>query len=706
MSKTRILIVEDEIIVATDIQTTLLSLGYDVLDIVSSGEEAIQKVQELQPDFVLMDIRLQGELDGIQAAEAIAEKFSVPILFLTAYADQKTLERAKLTKPMGYILKPFEERDLYTTIEIALYRHQMEKQLSEKSQWLNTVLTSIGDAVIASNLQNFVTFMNPVAETLTGWQQQDAVNQPLTEVFKIFDEITRSEIDSPIAQALQTGSIAYLVDGAMLLSKNGTEIPIDQSAAPIRDANGAIQGSVLVFRDITEKKQIQQQLIHNAFHDVLTGLPNRALFMDRLNHALEQFKRYSNKRFALLFLDIDRFKVINDSLGHPIGDKLLIAIAGRLAGCLRTNDTVARMGGDEFSILLDHAPDTATACRTATRILDELSQPFILDEHEVFAAASIGIVADINVYLENSSDPAEDLIRNADIAMYRAKNQGRGRYEIFNAEMYTQVKSLLQLETELQRALSNHELRVYYQPIVQLSTQQMVGFEALVRWQHPQRGLIYPAEFIPVAEETGLIVLIDWWVLREACSQILKWQVKYASENSLTISVNVSSKQFTQPGLVEQVERTLQETGLNAESLKLEITESAIVRNTESATTIFSQLKALGIQLYIDDFGTGYSSLSYLHQFPIDMMKIDRSFVSSAENDTERLEIVRAISTLAHNLGLEVVAEGVETAEQAERMKTLQCRYAQGYFFSKPLDSAATEALIAAQFQPSLPSIR
>jgi diguanylate cyclase (GGDEF)-like protein/PAS domain S-box-containing protein len=702
MSQTRILIVEDEIIVATDIQTTLLSLGYDVLDIVSSGEEAIHRVQELQPDFVLMDIRLQGELDGIQAAEAITESFSIPILFLTAYADQKTLERAKLTKPMGYILKPFEERELYTTIEVALYRHQMEKQLNEKSQWLNTVLTSIGDAVIASNLQTCVTFMNPVAEALTHWQQQDAVNRPLTEVFTILDENTRTPIGNPIAQALQTGSIAYVADGAILLSKNGTEIPIDQSASPIRDANGVIQGSVLVFRDITEKKQIQQQLVHNAFHDVLTGLPNRALFMDRLSHALEQLKRYSDKGFALLFLDLDRFKIINDSLGHMIGDKLLVAIADRLESCLRTNDTVARMGGDEFSILLDHAPDTATACRTAARILDELSQPFILDEHEVFTAASIGIVTDVHIYLENSDDPAGDLMRNADIAMYRAKNQGKGRYEIFNAEMYTQVKALLQLETELQRALTNHELRVYYQPIVQLSTRQIVGFEALVRWQHPQRGLIAPAEFIPVAEETGLIVLIDWWVLREACSQILEWQNKYASGNPFTVSVNVSSQQFAQPSLVEQIEKTLQSTGLSAESLKLEITESAIVHNTDSATAILSQLKALGIQLYIDDFGTGYSSLSYLHQFPIDVMKIDRSFVNSINDDPDRLEIARAISMLAHNLGMEVVAEGVETEAQAERIENLQCRYGQGYYFSRPLDSKAVEVLIAAQCQASL----
>ena len=697
MSQIRILIVEDEIIVATDIRMTLLSLGYDVLDIAASGEEAIQKAQELRPDLVLMDIHLQGAIDGVQAAEVIAANFSIPLLYLTAYADPGTLERAKLTEPMGYILKPFEERELYTTIEIALYKHQMEKQLRENHRWLTTVLTSIGDAVIASDLQGCITFMNPVAEALTGWQQEEAVNRPLEEIFTIFDETTRDAIASPLVQALQAGSIAYLLDGAMLLSKDGTETPIDDCATPIRDENGIIQGGVLVFRDITEKKQIQQQLIHNAFHDGLTGLPNRALFMDRLNHALDQVKRYSDQGFALLFLDIDRFKVINDSLGHGIGDKLLIAIAGRLERCLRANDTVARMGGDEFAVLLDYATDTATACRTAMRILEELSKPFALDEYEVFTAASIGIVTEINTYFENSANPAEDLIRNADIAMYRAKAQGKGRYEIFNAAMYTQVKALLQLETELQRALSNHEFRVYYQPIVLLSTEQVVGFEALVRWQHPQRGLLSPAEFVSVAEETGLIILIDWWVMREACRQLRRWQLSHTSAASLTVSINVSSKQFAQPNLVEQIEQALQETGLTAESLKLEITESAIVENTESATVIFTQLKALGIQLHIDDFGTGYSSLSYLHQFPIDVMKIDRSFVSSLDHDSEKLEIARAISTLARNLGMEAIAEGVETAAQVERVKELQCRYGQGYFFSRPLDSQAAEGLIVAQ---------
>ncbi|MBD3883882.1 EAL domain-containing protein [Phormidium tenue FACHB-886] len=696
MSQTKILVVEDEIIVATDIQTTLLSLGYDVLDIASTGEEAIQKAQELQPDLILMDIRLQGEIDGVQAAEQIAEQLSIAIIYLTAYADDPTLERAKLTHPMGYILKPFEERELYTTIEIALHKHQMEKQLKANHQWLSTVLQSIGDGVIANDLQERVTFMNPVAESLTRWPQEEAIGRPVAEIFTILNETTRAPMDSPIRQALQKGSTVYLGDNAVLLSKDGTEIPIDDSAAPIKDAGGVIQGGVLVFRDVTEKKQFKQQLIHNAFHDPLTGLPNRALFMDRLNHALEQAKRHSYRKFALLFLDADRFKMINDSLGHAIGDKLLIAIADRLSHCLRSHDTVARMGGDEFAILLDNAPDAATACRTAERILGELNKPFTLDEYEVYTAASIGIVTDISTYLEQSVNPAEDLIRNADIAMYRAKAQGKGRYEIFNTSMYTQVKALLQLETELQRALANDEFRVYYQPIVALANRKIVGFEALVRWQHPQRGLVSPVEFISVAEETGLIILLDWWVLREACRQMQVWQVNYPSA-MLSISVNVSSKQFAQPRLVEQVEQILQETGLNPRSLKLELTESAIVENTESATQIFSQLKALGIQLHIDDFGTGYSSLSYLHQFPIDAMKIDRSFISSMGDDDEKLEIARAISMLAHNLEMDVVAEGIETAAQLQLVEALRCPYGQGYFFSMPLDSQATEALIAAQ---------
>lgn len=687
-----IVVVEDEIIVAIDLQTTLENLGYRVLAIADTGRLAIKKVIEVQPNLVLMDIRLKGDMDGITAAEEIYSRFDVPIIYLTAYADEDTLNRAKLTSPYGYIVKPFGERELRSTIEITLYKHRMERQLKEKSQWLATVLKSIGDGVITNDINARITFMNPIAEALTGWQQADALGKNLSEVFPIVHETNRTAIASPIIEAIEEGNIVRLPEQTLLLSRDGTEIPIGDSAAPIKDEKENVIGAVLVFWDMTEQRQAKEQLRHQAFHDALTGLPNRLLFIDRLSHAIERAKRYPEYRFAVLFLDLDRFKVVNDSLGHPIGDQLLVTIASRLETCLRAMDTVARLGGDEFAILIEDIQDVGDACRAARRILRELSSPLNLGNHQVFTTASIGIVLSSTDY-----DQAEDLLRNADIAMYRAKMLGKARYEVFDAVMHAQATALLQLENDLRRAIDCNEFQVYYQPIISLSTNQLMGFEALVRWQHPQQGTILPGEFIPVAEETGLIVEIDRSVLREACKQTRRWQQSGVNYQGLAISVNLSSKNFTQPNFVEEVLQILAETNLAPGSLKLEITETVIIENPESAITILSRLRALGIGLSIDDFGTGYSSLNYLHRFPFDIMKIDRSFISRIDREAESLEIVRTIVILARNFGMAVIAEGVETLEQLVKLQELQCEYAQGYFFDQPLDSRAAELLIVSR---------
>ncbi|WP_242577933.1 bifunctional diguanylate cyclase/phosphodiesterase [Chroococcus sp. FPU101] len=486
-----------------------------------------------------------------------------------------------------------------------------------------------------------------------------------------------------------------LPEDTLLLSKNGAEIPIGDSAAPIIDDQENVIGAVLVFWDMTEQRKVREQLSYQAFHDALTGLPNRLLFIDRLTQAIERLKRHQDTRFAVLFLDLDRFKLVNDSLGHPIGDQLLIAIAARLEGCLRASDTIARLGGDEFAILLEDIQDVSDACRAAERIIQELNVPFNLDAQQVFTTVSIGIVLGFSHH-----DQVEDLLRNADIAMYRAKALGKARYEVFDAIMHAQAKALLQLENDLRRAMDNCEFEVYYQPIISLSTNKLIGFEALVRWRHPKRGLISPAEFIPIAEETGLILEIDLWVLQEACYQTQLWQQQFANFNQpLTISVNLSSKHFTRSDLVEQILQVLEETGLNASSLKLEITETVIIDNPESATTILAQLKALGIGLSIDDFGTGYSSLSYLHRFPFDIMKIDRFFINRLDKESESLEIVRTIMMLAQNLSMVVIAEGVETSEQLNKLQELRCEYAQGYFFAPPLSQDAAESLIMRDHQ-------
>lgn len=446
----------------------------------------------------------------------------------------------------------------------------------------------------------------------------------------------------------------------------------------------------VIVHDITKRKQVEAQLLHDAFHDSLTGLANRALFIERLGHVIQQKKRRKDYLFAVLFLDVDRFKVINDSLGHMVGDQLLIAITDRLKRCLRSSDTFARLGGDEFAVLLEGNQDDSEATQIVERIQQELKSPFNLNGQEVFATASIGVLLSTTDY-----DQPEELLRDADTAMYRAKARGKARHEVFDIAMHDHALTLLQLETDLRRAVDNQEFQLYYQPIVSLTSNTIIGFEALVRWQHPKRGLIFPAEFIPLADETGLIIPLGWWVLQEACRQMRAWQAQFPLNLPLTISVNLSVKQFTQPELVEQITRIIYETNLDARSLRLELTESTLLENVESLTAVFSQLKALGISLYLDDFGTGYSSLSYLHRFPINTLKIDRSFVSRMGCSNESWEIVRAITMLAHALGMDVIAEGVETREQLAQLSVFQCKYAQGYFFSKPLDGATVGAMIA-----------
>jgi diguanylate cyclase (GGDEF)-like protein len=440
-----------------------------------------------------------------------------------------------------------------------------------------------------------------------------------------------------------------------------------------------------------ELQESREHFRHAAFHDALSGLPNRTLLTDHLRLAIERSRRRGDHLFGVLFLDLDRFKNINDSLGHAAGDRLLVEVARRLENCSRPTDTVARLGGDEFAVLLDGLESQYDAVRVAERVQEELMRPFYLGGHEVYTAASIGITLSTHLY-----DDPENVLRDADTAMYRAKEKGKARYELFDAEMHADALARLRLENDLRRAIEHREFQVFYQPIVSLSTGRLAGFEALVRWRHPERGIVSPAEFIPLAEETRMIAEIGEFVLRESCRQLTEWRELMPSQQNLFVSVNLSSKQLAQPNLVERIRQTLRETALPAHCLKLEITESAVMENAESAASILTQLRSLGLQLSIDDFGTGYSSLSYLHRFPVDTLKIDRSFVSRMGEGGENAEIVRTIVTLASNLGMAVVAEGVETEEQHIRLEALACEYGQGYLYSAPVDAAAAVSLLRA----------
>lgn len=476
--------------------------------------------------------------------------------------------------------------------------------------------------------------------------------------------------------------------------KRGYNVWVQWGISRAGDRGSQMGGLIFQFQDITDRKHAEEQLLYDAFHDGLTGLPNRALFLDHLKLAIERSKRNMSRSFAVLFLDFDRFKIINDSLGHTIGDQLLIVFARRLEASLRPGDTIARLGGDEFTVLLDDISNPEEAAEIANRIQRSLESPFKLGRHEIFTSVSIGIA-----YSDLGYEYADDMLRDADTAMYRAKARGTSSQEVFQQAMHTQALNRFQIETDLRHAIDRNELFVQYQPILELSTGKLSGFEALLRWKHPEQGLIPPNVFIPVAEETGLIIQIGRWVLQEACSQMRAWQIKYPESFPLQMSVNLSGKQFMQTNLIEQIKIILKQTGLNPQYLKLEITESVVMENVEATIAVLKQIRALGIELSIDDFGTGYSSLSYLHRFPLSTLKIDRSFVMSMISNNENKEIVRTIVMLAHTLGMDIVAEGVETEKQLEILLALKCKYGQGYLFSKPVDSDIASALISKSSQ-------
>jgi diguanylate cyclase (GGDEF)-like protein/PAS domain S-box-containing protein len=535
------------------------------------------------------------------------------------------------------------------------------------------------------------------------------VNRSLCHILgRTQSELLSCQLQSIIHQedfADLLGQQARLVQGQVsgyqtekrFVHKLGHEVWTLLSVSPVRDPETHSLRFIFQIQDITDRRRAEARLVHDAFHDGLTGLPNRALFIDHLKLAIARSIRREYPLFSVLFLDLDRFKIVNDSLGHLIGDQLLVAIASRLQNCLRAGDTIARLGGDEFTILLEDLKSNNEAIHVAEKIQRELTQPFELDGRLVFTSASIGIAPSTIGYQR-----PEEVLRDADTAMYYAKSLGGTRYQVFDKDMHTRAVKLLQMQNDLRRAIEREELIVEYQPIVSLDTFTICGFEALARWKHDEQGIISPSQFIPIAEETGLIIPIGEWVLREACTKVRRLQEEYQCNPPLTVSVNISGKQFAQENLIEQIEKVLSETQLDPRSLTLEITESVVIENVDAAAEMLRRLRELGVGLSIDDFGTGYSSLSSLHSFPISTLKIDASFVSRMNGNNENTEIVRTIISLSENLGIDVIAEGVETLEQVTKLRTFGCERGQGYFFSRPVTVEQAEKLLK-ETGPTLP---
>ncbi len=965
---TRILIAEDDINFGNYLRDVLEGLGYLVIAIVDSGEGVVARASETRPDLVIMDILLKGDMDGVAAAEQIRLRYHFPVVFLTAYADPTTLQRARFAGPYGFLIKPFQVKQLQAVIELAVHKHKTEMEKQEES-WPVHSLQQMAEAVLITDEQGRVRFMNKPAENMTGWQLAEASGKPWNTVFQTYHDMPGSLVDASV----MTDSMSQtLGEHSMLLHRDGSAMTIDFSTAPLYGSSGFVivfrnatsrialetaladsrkryrdlvnsvegivweadgidrqftfvskqaqhflgfrseewtettdfwknhlhpedldwtigfvkkalldgteyqieyrmitrdnqvvwikdlfhadcdqdhpvrfrgvllnvtdakrvekvlrtahdelekrvhertaelTGAIIALReseeryalavlgandglwdwnlksgevyyaarwksmlgyheqeignksmewfsrvhpediervkaeiaahldgktpqfesecrmlhrdgtfrwmltrgvavrdeigpariagsqsDITERKLAEERLLHDAFYDGLTGLPNRALFLDRLSTAVVRAKssalRGRVQSFAVLFLDLDRFKVVNDSLGHLSGDQLLIDIAKRLQNSLRPGDTIARLGGDEFTILVEDIPDIRGAVKVAERVQEELRLPFNLDGRDVFTTASIGIAMSTA-----ESESAQELLRDADTAMYRAKEKGKARYEVFDKSMHGKAFALLQLETDLRRAIERNEFRIVYQPVVSLSNGRITGFEALIRWQHPERGILGPEEIIPLAEETGLIIPIGYSVLGEACRQMREWHKSFSSK--FFLSVNISGRQFSQADLIIQIRKILQDTDFPPELLKLELTESVIMGNLELATSLLQKLEDLHIRLLIDDFGTGYSSLGYLNRFPIHALKIDKSFIGSKVED-ENWGIVRAVIALSQNMGMETIAEGVETEEQRVYLLSLGCESGQGFLFSRPVDPDTVAVLLAEELQ-------
>ena len=660
---------------------------------VSSYDLARTALLSGRHELCLLDFHL-GSRTGL---ELLRETSSIgcptPIILLTGNDDWNTDVEAMEAGAADYLVKgqfgtSLLERSIRYARGFAAERQHTLQALRSSEERYALAVRGANDGLWDWDLTTNRIYFAPRWQAMLGYAEGQIGDSP--EAW--FDRVHRMDVDRLKAEidAHLAGRTSHLETECRILHDDGTYRWFLTRGLAVRDHHGRAVRIAGSQSDITQRKLIEDRLQHNAFHDSLTGLPNRALLLERLGQAVARTKRRPERRFGILFLDLDGFKFVNDSLGHQMGDQLLIAISRRLESCLRDDDTVARLGGDEFIILMHDVTETRDVFNLAERVLERVQTPFALDGHELVVTASIGIALSTS-----NIDCAEEMVRNADIAMYRAKARGKSGYVVFDEAMHAEAVTRLQLNTDLRQATARGELHLYYQPIVALRTGTIRGFEALLRWHHPDRGLICPDDFVPLAEETKLILPIGMWVTLTAAQQLRKWRQQFSMAVPLSMSVNMSCRQFAQADLVCQIEQILLATGLDAHSLRMEITESAIMEHVETASSVLTKLKALGVKLALDDFGKGYSSLSYLHQLPLDTLKLDRSFVARIGPNGENTEIVRTIVSLAKILGLDVVAEGVEKAHQLVQLQDLGCQFGQGYFFSRPLTASAATALLA-----------
>lgn len=685
MPKEKILIAEDDKAVAMDIAASLESLGYIIVGQADRGETIIQKVEVLHPDLVLMEIHINGQGNGIEIAKHIHTNLDIPVIFISAHADTLTLQSAMLAQAYGFMVKPFEMRDLKSNITMALYKHSMTRKLRESEERYALAVRAANDGIWDWNLKTKEIYYSTRWKDMLGYKESEVGTDP-NEWFKRIHAEDQKQVQSELVSHLK-GLTSDFECEYRIQHVNGTYLWVLSRGLAVRGVDGIPYRMAGSQSDITARKLAEERLAHDALHDALTGLPNRVLFLDRLNNRLGHIKRNPNDLFAVMFIDLDRFKVVNDSLGHAVGDQLLITVATRLKQCLRPEDTLSRLSGDEFAVLLDHVSEVNGVRQVADRIKGKLITTTILGAVERSPTASIGIA----MFNENYKTAGE-ILRDADTAMYYAKALGGNQHQLFDNTMHTSAVELIRVEGELKRAVERKEWLLHYQPIMSVVSGEPVGAEVLLRWLHPQRGVLAPKEFIEVAETTGLILPIGDYVLRTACLQAKAW--REAGHMDFWVSVNLSARQFQDNHLVEKVTQILAETGLPNDGLILEITETVAVRDMPYTIKLMNRLEALGINTSLDDFGTGYSSLSYLKKFPLKILKIDQSFIQDIQLDKKNESLIIAIINMARSLGLDVVAEGVEKNEQLAFLREQQCENVQGFLLSHPITSEELTKLL------------
>ena len=689
-SSLKVLLVEDNTAQAELVEEILAGLhepAYNIEHVTRIGA-AESRLQAGRFDVILLDLHLPDS-DGPAGVERVLREAPVtPIIVLTNIEDEQIAAQCVRDGAQDYLLKrEVETRALTRAIRYAIERVRADHALRESEQRFALAVAGANDGLWDWDLVNDAVYYSPRWKSIIGYGEGE-LGQSIDEWFGRIHDDDRISFRSALSAHLD-GRTEHFEHEHRLHTKDGIELWVLCRGLAIRDEDGQASRVAGSLTDISQRKHAEEQLIHDALHDALTTLPNQALFMDRLDLALKRFVRNEERLFAVLFFDLDRFKTINDSLGHVVGDELLRHVARRVEKFLRPGDTLARLGGDEFAILINDVSESYHATHVAERVHELLREVFIVHGHEIYTSASVGIALSTLQY-----DRPEEIIRDADLAMYRAKTSGHARYEVFDSAMHESALALHRLETDLRRGVDGSEFALHYQPIVSLESSRIMGFEALLRWNHPQWGLVNPDYFIDVAEETGLIVPIGWWVLRESAKQARIWQDMFPMDPPLSMSVNVPGKLIVQPDMVKTLASVLDDCRMPASTLRLEITESAIMHHGAESLRALWALREMGVQLHVDDFGTGYSSLSYLQRFSYESLKIDRSFVSSIDAERQDSAIVGAIIALGASLGITVIAEGVETLKQLETLRSMRCPEAQGFWFSKPLDNNGIGALL------------